>query len=228
MCGRYGLYSSQERLVEHFGLASAPSINARYNIAPSDVVGVVRIPPKDDQRVWDQLHWGLIPSWAKDKQIGYRMINARAESIAQKPSFRDAFKYQRCLVPADVFYEWTVGPDGKKYPYAVCLKDERPFGFAGLWDRWQGESEIIESYTIITTDANELLKSIHDRMPVILPETEYERWLDPTTQNPAAFQPLLKPYNSDAMKVYPVSTRVNDPKNDDSECIAPLPQQPLP
>ncbi len=208
MCGRYGLYSSQDRLVEHFGLASAPAVKARYNIAPSDAVGVVRIPPGHDQRIWDQLHWGLIPSWAKDKKIGYRMINARAESIAQKPSFRDAFKYQRCLVPADVFYEWTTGPDGKKHPYAVCLKDERPFGFAGLWDRWQGESEIIESCTIITTDANALLKPIHERMPVILPETEYERWLDPSTQNPAAFQPLLKPYNSDAMKVYRVSSWV--------------------
>ena len=133
MCGRYGLYRSQGRLIEHFGLASAPSLKARYNIAPGDAVGVVRIPPKYDQRVWDQLRWGLIPSWAKDKQIGYRMINARAETLAQKPSFRDAFKYQRCLVPADVFYEWTVGPDGKKYPYAVCPKDEHPFAFAGLF-----------------------------------------------------------------------------------------------
>ncbi|MFQ5546176.1 MAG: SOS response-associated peptidase [Acidiferrobacterales bacterium] len=226
MCGRYGLYSSQERLVEHFGLASAPAVKARYNIAPSDAVGVVRIPPKYDRRVWDQLHWGLFPSWAQDKKIGYRMINARAESIAQKPSFRDAFKYQRCLVPADVFYEWMVGPDGKKYPYAVGLKDERPFGFAGLWDRWQDASEIIESCTIITTDANELLKSLHERMPVILPETEYERWLDPTTQNPAALQPLLKPYNSETMKAYPVSTRVNDPRNDDQACIAPVAQHP--
>ncbi len=226
MCGRYGLYRSQDRLVEHFGLAAAPSVKARYNIAPSDAVGVVRIPPKYDQRVWDQLRWGLIPSWAKDKKIGYRMINARGESIAQKPSFRDAFKYQRCLVPADVFYEWTVGPDGKKYPYVVGLKDERPFGFAGLWDRWQDGSEIIESCTIITTDANALLKPIHDRMPVILPETEYERWLDPGTQNPAALQPLLKPYDSEAMKAYAVSTRVNDPKNDDSECITPVPQHP--
>ena len=226
MCGRYGLYSSQDRLVEHFGLAAAPAVKARYNIAPSDAVGVVRIPPRHDQRMWDQLHWGLIPSWAKDKKIGYRMINARAESIAQKPSFRDAFKYQRCLVPADVFYEWMVGPDGKKYPYAVGLKDERPFGFAGLWDRWQDASEIIESCTIITTDANELLKPIHERMPVMLPETEYERWLDPTTQNPAALQPLLKPYDAEAMKAYPVSTRVNDPKNDDQECIAPVAQHP--
>ena len=226
MCGRYGLYSSLDRLVEHFGLTSAPAVKARYNIAPSDAVGVVRIPPRHDQRMWDQLHWGLIPSWAKDKKIGYRMINARAESIAQKPSFRDAFKYQRCLVPADVFYEWMVGPDGKKYPYAVGLKDERPFGFAGLWDRWQDASEIIESCTIITTDANELLKPIHERMPVMLPETEYERWLDPTTQNPAALQPLLKPYDAEAMKAYPVSTRVNDPKNDDQECIAPVAQHP--
>ncbi len=227
MCGRYGLYSSQDRLVEHFGLASAPSVKARYNIAPSDAVGVVRIPPKSDRRVWDQLHWGLIPSWAKDKRIGYRMINARAESIAQKPSFRDAFKYQRCLVPADVFYEWMVGPDGKKYPYAVGLKDERPFGFAGLWDRWQDGSKIIESCTIITTNANELLKPIHKRMPVILPQTEYERWLDPSTQNPAAFQPLLKPYDSEAMTAYPVSTRVNDPKNDDEKCIEPLTTNPV-
>ncbi len=204
-----------------------PAVKARYNIAPSDAVGVVRIPPKSDRRVWDQLHWGLIPSWAKDKRIGYRMINARAESIAQKPSFRDAFKYQRCLVPADVFYEWMVGPDGKKYPYAVGLKDERPFGFAGLWDRWQDGSKIIESCTIITTNANELLKPIHKRMPVILPQTEYERWLDPSTQNPAAFQPLLKPYDSEAMTAYPVSTRVNDPKNDDEKCIEPLTTNPV-
>ncbi len=225
MCGRYGLYSSQDRLVEHFGLASAPSVKARYNIAPSDAVGVIRIPPGYDRRVWDQVTWGLIPHWAKDRKIGYKLINARSESVADKPSFRDAFKYQRCLVPADIFYEWAAA-GGKKYPYAVRLHDERPFAFAGLWDRWQDGEQLIESCTIITTDANELLKPIHDRMPVILPETEYERWLDPSTQNPAAFQPLLKPYNSDAMQVYPVSTRVNDPKNDDSECIAPVLQHP--
>lgn len=147
--------------------------------------------------------------------------------MANKPSFRDAFKYQRCLIPADVFYEWTAAADGRKYPYAVRLKEERPFAFAGLWDHWRNGSQIIESCTIITTQANELLKPIHDRMPVILAENAYEHWLDPATQNPAALQPLLQPYESEAMKVYPVSTRLNDPKNDDQECIVPLPQQPL-
>ncbi len=163
---------------------------------------------------------------AKDRKIGYKLINARSEGLVDKPSFRDAFKYQRCLIPADVFYEWMVASDGRKYPYAVHLKEERPFAFAGLWDRWKNGSAIIESCTIITTEANDVLKPIHDRMPVILPENAYEHWLDPSTQNPAALQPLLKPYNSKAMNVCPVSTRVNDPKNDDQECVAPL-SQPL-
>ncbi|MFQ5931167.1 MAG: SOS response-associated peptidase [Nitrospiraceae bacterium] len=225
MCGRYGLYSSQERLIEHFGLAAAPPLKARYNIAPSDAVGIIRIPSGYDQRVWDQVTWGLIPHWAKDRTIGYKLINARAESVAEKPSFRDAFKYQRCLVPADIFYEWAAA-GGKKVPYAVRLQNQQPFAFAGLWDRWKDGEEVIESCTIITTGANDLLRPIHERMPVILPETDYERWLDRTTQNPAALQALLKPYPSNAMTTYPVSTRVNRPENDDRECIAPLPQHP--
>lgn len=152
------------------------------------------------------------------------MINARAETLTQKPAFRSAFARRRCLIPADGFYEWQV-VQGRKQPYVIRRKDEGPFAFAGLWERWEGAARIIESCTIITTTANELLRPLHDRMPVMLDEDDYDCWLDSSTGNPTVLQPLLKPYEPDKLAAYPVSTRVNSPENDEAECIAPLAQR---
>ena len=161
--------------------------------------------------------WGLIPSWAKDLKIGYSTINARAETVDTKPSFRSAFKKRRCLVPADGFYEWQK-VDSSKQSYRITLKDEGIFAFAGLWELWKGE-EKIESFTIIVTDANDFLRPIHDRMPVILEPADYDFWLDGEVQSVETLKGLLKPYSSEKMTTYPVSKRVNSPKNDDPACI---------
>jgi putative SOS response-associated peptidase YedK len=164
------------------------------------------------------VRWGLIPFWAKDVKIGNRLINARAESVSVKPAFRAAWKQRRCLVPADAFYEWR-RLEKRKQPYMVMLRDRGPFAFAGLWERWEApDGERIESCTIITTDANELVRQIHDRMPVILDPVDYALWLDPSAK-PERLQPLLRPAVASALVAVPVSPRVNSPKNDDPSVI---------
>jgi putative SOS response-associated peptidase YedK len=190
----------------------------RFNVAPTQNVAVVRLDSKQQGRELPHLRWGLIPSWADDPSIGSRMINARAETVAEKPAFRHAFKAKRCLVVADGFYEWQ-RMDGRKQPYFIHLKDDRPFAFAGLWERWTKGDELIESCTIITTGANELMQPIHDRMPVVIPKSAYDIWLDPTIKDPERLQPLLAPYPSDEMVAYTVSTLVNSPKNDVEACV---------
>jgi putative SOS response-associated peptidase YedK len=169
-----------------------------------------------------RLRWGLIPSWAKDPAIGNRMINARAETVAEKPAFRAAFRRRRCLVVADGFYEWARG--GKpRQPYFIRMHDDRPFAFAGLWESWQGPDEgPVESCTLLTTEPNELLEPIHNRMPLILGEDDYDQWLDPALQRPDALQPLLRPLPSDQMTAEKISTYVNSPANDDPRCIEPV------
>jgi putative SOS response-associated peptidase YedK len=215
MCGRFTLTKNLKELAERFSASvsseSTPTA-PRYNIAPTQNVIVVS---DDGQRHLQQMRWGLIPSWAKDPAIGNRMINARAETLSEKPSFRAALKKRRCIIPADGFYEWQ--KLGKvKQPVHIVLKSREPFGFAGLWEHWKSpEGEEILTCTIITTEANELLKTVHDRMPVILTREAEGMWLDPKIQEPEQLLPLLKQYPPEAMEHYPVSRQVNSPAVDE-------------
>jgi putative SOS response-associated peptidase YedK len=221
MCGRFDLHLPRELLAEIFGINIVQEIKPRYNIAPSQQVPVIRS-HVDGTRSLDLLKWGLIPSWAKDPHIGYRMINARTETVNVKPSFRKALKYRRCIIPANGFYEWReVG--GKKHPLYVKLKDNNLMMFAGLWDHWKSpEAEVIESCTILTTTTNELIKPLHDRMPVILEPNDIYLWLEPHVTDPEQLKPLFKPYPSELMEMYPVSDLVNSPRNDTPDLIKPL------
>lgn len=223
MCGRFTLRSSPKVIAETFGLSEPPHLQPHFNIAPSQSVAVVRQQPETHQRELALLHWGLIPFWTDDPSIGNRMANARSETAAKKPSFRRAFRLRRCLVVADGFYEWQK-TDGKKQPYYVRLQNDRPFGMAGLWERWDKQGEPIESCTILTTDANELMMPIHERMPVIIPPDQFDLWLDPTVHDEKKLSGMLRPFDSKAMTAYPISTLVNSPKNDVAACIEPLNQ----
>jgi putative SOS response-associated peptidase YedK len=186
-------------------------------------VATVRAAPAGSGREVALLRWGLIPSWSKDPAIGNRLINARAETVREKPSFRNAFRRHRCLIPASGFYEWQRQERGKQ-PYFVRMRNERVFAFAGLWDRWESPDEgAIETCTILTISANAVLAPIHDRMPVIVPTMEYDRWLDPSLKDPDSLAPLLVPFPPEEMLAFPVSPRVNTPSTDDEGCIAPLP-----
>jgi putative SOS response-associated peptidase YedK len=222
MCGRYLLISRPERLAKAFGARIGGEIAPRYNIAPTQLVPAVRVDAETGVRKLDMLRWGLIPSWATDPQIGNRMINARAESAGKKPSFRDAMRYRRCLIPADGFYEWKTMPRGRKQPYLVQMADEQPFALAGLWERWRGsEDEVVESCTVLTTEANEMVATIHNRMPVIVRPMDYARWLDPAEQAPEQLRDIFEPYPVEEMMCRPVSAHVNDPKHEDAQCIEP-------
>jgi putative SOS response-associated peptidase YedK len=214
--GAVGLRTSVETLAERFELDEYPSsIRASYNIAPTQ--GVAAVIAEDGKRKLQMLHWGLIPSWADDPSVGNRMINARGETLSTKPSFRKAFKNHRCLVLADGFYEWQKGANGKQ-PYYVRMEDDSPFAFAGLWESWQNGREI-RSATIITTDANDVVAPIHNRMPVILHPEDYELWLDPDFEEKEPLSTLLKPYPAEAMEAYPVSRSVNSPSNNEPGII---------
>ena len=221
MCGRFTLRTPTNLLVQQFLLDSAPELPLRYNIAPTQSVAVARESSDLPGRHLVMLQWGLIPSWAKDPKMGARMINARGETVAEKPSFRAAFKRRRCLVLADGYYEWQKGAaKGKKQPVYITMADDRPFAFAGLWEHWEGSGEgPIESCTIITTDSNDLTADVHDRMPVILHAEDYDLWLDRELEEKEPLLPLLRPYHSDDMKVTLVSTHVNNARNDDPGCI---------
>ncbi|MBI5568361.1 MAG: SOS response-associated peptidase [Desulfomonile tiedjei] len=222
MCGRFVLMTLARSLASHFRLAEEPELSPRYNIAPTETIAIVRVASEEPRRLLVMVTWGLVPSWAKDRSMGPRLINARAESAAEKPAFRAAFKYRRCLVPADGFYEWKK-IEGRKQPYLFGNADRKVFAFAGLWERWSGpEGEVVESATILTTDANELLMPIHDRMPVILAEADYDLWLDPTVKTAERLTPLLRPYPAAEMIGYPVSPRVNRAGYEDPDLIAPI------
>ncbi len=212
MCGRITLRTPMNLIVERFMLDSAPSTFVpRYNIAPTQTTLVVRA--DEGKHIAANLRWGLIPSWAKDAKIGVSMINARSETVAEKPAFRSAFKKRRCLVPVDGYYEWL--REGKtKLPHLYQIKDGEPFALAGLWERWQE----VETFTVLTTSANELAAKVHDRMPVILSPLDCERWLDPDS-DPADLQKLLEPYPTDDMTDTPVSTFVNSSRNEGPECM---------
>ncbi len=222
MCGRFTLISPGEVLAEFFELVDAPTVSPRYNIAPTQAVGVVR---RDrDIRRFDLMHWGLIPSWAKDPTVGNRMINARSETAATKPSFRSAVKYRRCLLPTDGFYEWkAIAGQKRKQPYYIRMADDRPFAFAGLWENWQGpDGVVIDSCTILTTEPNEMMANIHNRMPVILGPKDFAQWLDPSVQAADVIRPLFRSFAPGRMKAFPVNTTVNRPSNDTAACIEPL------
>jgi putative SOS response-associated peptidase YedK len=222
MCGRFCQESSVEEIAAVFGVGVG-DLPPRYNVAPSQsVAAIVQLPEAPPQL--QMLRWGLIPSWAKDPKIGYKLINARAETVAEKPSFRSAFRQRRCLIPATGFYEWQqVEGSRQKQPYFIGLQDEGLFAFAGLYERWESPGgDVLETCTIITTAANKLVEPIHERMPVILASQDYDRWLGPCVGEIGSLQALLKPYPAADMKIYPVSSLVNNPKHDSPECKQPI------
>lgn len=219
MCGRYRLSRRKQLVEEYFETASdEPEWTPRYNIAPTQPVPVIRQNPKEPRRELSLMRWGLIPSWAKDSSIAAQTINARSETAATKPAFRDPLASRRCLVPADGFYEWS--RSGKtKQAYCFEVNDGELFAFAGLWDRWKHPSgQWIKSCSILTTAPNAVTSSVHDRMPVILDPSDYDVWLDPGMRNLDAVSGMLKPYDARMMRCYPVSSRVNHVANDDAEC----------
>lgn len=211
MCGRFTQRADQQTLAKAFKVADVPKVETRYNIAPTqDLLGVYE---SADGREMAFYKWGLIPSWAKDKSMGARLINARGETVAEKPAFREAFKKRRCIIPADGFYEWQ-REGGKKQPFYFRMRDDSPFGFAGLWERWEGEGgEVINSCAILTTEANEILRPVHDRMPVILHPEEYSLWLAGDARERELLRELLRPFPAEEMVGYPVGTSVNSPRN---------------
>lgn len=223
MCGRYT--ASDE--VSEYGnqIPFKPlqlALTRRFNISPTQMAAVMV--QEDDGNAVRLMRWGLIPSWAKDASVGYKMINARAETVAEKPSYRTPFKKRRCLVLADGFYEWKKEAKAKQ-PFRFVLTNGQPLAFAGLWESWrQPDAENpVHTFTIITTEPNELTREVHDRMPVILPARHYAQWLDREFDDPASLQRLLSPYPAAEMNAYPVSTLVNSPKNEIPACIEPVP-----
>lgn len=226
MCGRFTLRAPASVVAEQFSIFEISPWKARYNIAPSQPVAAVRMAgagaKTTSRRELALLRWGLIPSWASDPAIGNRLINARAETAAAKPAFRTPFRRRRCLVVADGFYEWQRAGK-RKVPHLVRLRDDRPFAFAGLWDLWEGpDHSVIESCTLLTTEANDVVRPIHDRMPVILAPADYDRWLDPAVGDSEELAALLRPYPSDQMTAYAVSPLVNSPANDEPGCVEPV------
>ena len=222
MCGRFTLQIPAGLLAEIFGLPEHASLPARYNIAPTQKVAVIRRHAGGENRL-DYLRWGLIPSWAKDPAIGARMINARSETLDEKPAFRSALQSRRCLVPASGFYEWQ-DLAGKKIPRYFRLRDGGPMVLAGLWECWKAPGgEGVESCTILTTAANSLVEPLHDRMPVIMPAGDFAAWLDPGLTDPGKLKGLCRPFPADLMEGWTVSTLANSPKNDSPELIEPVP-----
>ncbi|MEP3112472.1 SOS response-associated peptidase [Nisaea sp.] len=217
MCGRYSITTAPEALRRLFAVTDMLNLEPRYNMAPMQTAPVIR--ERDGKRHMDGLRWGLVPSWAPDESRAASLINGRSETVAEKPSFRDGYSKRRCLVPADGFYEWRKVGSGKQ-PYRVSLEGERPFAFAGLWERWERGTEPVETFTLLTTDADPRIEHIHHRMPVMLSEQEeYARWLAGDVQERAA---LLRPYGGADLVFTPVSNRVGNVRNDDRSLIEPV------
>ena len=220
MCGRFNLITDAQGLVEFFNVLYCPELSPRYNIAPTQEVPAVVLIEGARQVV--MLHWGLVPSWAREPSIGNRLINARAETAASKPSFRTAFRRRRCLIPASGFYEWQMR-SGVKQPYQIHPAGGGLMAFAGLWEHWEAQGQVLRSCTILTTAANAAIAPLHDRMPVILDRADHATWLA-AESSPEVLQALLKPCAEDWLIADPVSRHVNSPANDDSACIQPLTQ----
>ena len=222
MCGRFTRTATLEELQKLFGFEERPNLAPRTNIAPTQDIGILR--REDDGKThWREARWGLIPSWAKDDSIGAKMINARGETVAEKPAFRAAFARRRCLIPADGFYEWK-SEEGGKQPYRITLEDGRPFAFAGLWEVWRaprGKSRL-DTCSSVTVEAAPAIAEIHHRMPVILEGDSFDLWLDPEAR-PAALQGLLAPYGG-TLRAYKVSKAVNKVANDSLDLLEPLPE----
>jgi putative SOS response-associated peptidase YedK len=221
MCGRFARTSSVETFAKLFDASAIDDLAPTYNIAPTHELLLARSAP-DGHRELVTLHWGLVPHWSQGPDPKYAMINARADSVATKPAYRDAFKRRRCLIAADGFFEWK--QTGKtKQPYFVRLRGGQPFAFAGLWDRWAAAGQVpIDSCTIITCNANPLVAEIHERMPVILPPRLYDAWMNPDQKSTNALTALLKPYPDLLMEAYPVGLAVNSPKNDSAGLVRPI------
>jgi putative SOS response-associated peptidase YedK len=222
MCGRFTLTATPEALHQTFPLFEGIDWQPQYNIAPSQNVLAVRLQPETGDPEAVRLRWGLIPSWADDIKIGYRMINARAETVRDKPSFRAAYKHRHCLVIADGFIEWQQTGGKTKQPYHIRLKDARPFAFAGLWDHWHREEQVIESCTILTTAANATVRPVHDRMPLILDRQDHDLWLNAASAKAGNVLDALHPLSAEALTAIAISTRVNSPSNNDAACLEPV------
>jgi putative SOS response-associated peptidase YedK len=217
MCGRFTLRQAPAAIRDQFDLDAVPTVEPRYNISPTQSILAVRRTDEKKEAVF--LRWGLVPSWATDLSIGNRLLNARSETAAEKPSFRSAFKQRRCLIVADGFYEWqTVA--GKKQPVHFHFRDGRLFAFAGLWEHWNApEGSAVETCTILTTSSNDLIRALHDRMPVILPPVHYAVWLDPQFADTAILQSWMIPWPAEEMTGVPANVRVNSPRNEGPECL---------
>lgn len=224
MCGRFLLKSPIDELQTLFEFDQRPNLRPRYNIAPSQDVAIVRSRADEPRLEFASVRWGLIPSWAEDPNVGYKMINARGETVDRLPSYRDAYRKRRCLIPTDGFYEWRVSAKGDKntpkQPFLIQRRDKRPFAFAGLYERWQGKGgdRVIESCTIVTTQANQKLAPIHHRMPVILAKKDFPAWLDPTIDAGK----LIGPCPDDWLETVMISDRVNKPAHDDKHVLEPI------
>lgn len=220
MCGRFALFAAGDEVAKRFQLPEPTLFEPRYNIAPTQPVASVRATATGHELAW--LRWGLIPSWVTDPAIGNRLINARCETVAEKPSFRSAFRQRRCLVPASGFYEWQKRGAGRKQPYFIRPHDGGLFALAGLWERWHDpQGELVETCTILTTEANQLMRPLHDRMPVIVDPASDSVWLDPRS-SADALRSLFVPFGSERMEAIAVSSWVSDPKHEGPKCVAPV------
>ena len=234
MCGRFARFSPAHIFRMLFELEEFLDLEPQYNIAPGQEIHAVRgIVIRDNQqrnattttsfsKEVAPFQWGLIPFWSKDPKIGVKMINARSETITEKPAYREPLKKHRCLIPIDGFYEWQKRKDGKQ-PYFIRMNDKKPFALGGIWDKWTSpQGKIVESCSILTTTPNDIVKSIHNRMPVIIDPKDFDLWLDPTIKEPEEIKHLFTPYKASAMEAYPITNFVNSPKNQGEKCITEL------
>jgi putative SOS response-associated peptidase YedK len=224
MCGRYKLTASWAEIHRLYDVTNSVNLRARYNIAPTQDVLAIIYDGATKQRRGEMVRWGLVPFWAKDVKIGYHLINAKAETIAEKPSYREAFKKRRCIIPADAFYEWQETGHSLKQPYAIAMKDRSVFGFAGLWEKWtdKASGETIRSCTIITTEPNKLCAPIHNRMPAILDPADYEQWLGERAASNSALQAMLKPFPAKQMECFKIGKRIGNVKYDEPGLVNPV------
>jgi len=225
LCGRFLLVSSSKELAEQFELDETPEIRPRYNVAPSQEIAAIRLQhgPQANRRELIFLKWGLIPSWSKDPSISQRLINARCETVESKPAFRSSFKKRRILIPANGFYEWQGTQSGARQPYLISFEKFGLLAFAGIYDEWKSPSgDVTRSCAIITTHSNDLIKSVHDRMPVVVPTKDYGVWLESTDTASEDFRNLLRPLSDDSFRITQVGMKVNRPDYDEPDCIEPL------